>query len=77
MAPPAGFPIRVLPLDVPGYASQAGVGIQGDDFKCSISVEPGVCALRSVLDAAQMCAVLAACQAVAVYNNGGPPSPNP
>jgi hypothetical protein len=76
MAPPSGFPIRALPLDVPGYAPQSGVGIQGEDFECSISIEPGVCALNSVLDAALMCAVLADCHAVAVFNNGGPPSPN-
>lgn len=67
---PAGIPISATPLAVPGYSPQMGLGIQGGDFECSVSVYPGVCALRSALDGAQMCAVLAECQAVVVYSNG-------
>lgn len=67
----AGFPFRGQPVAVPGYKLSVGETIIGNDLEeCSGSVVPGKCAFRSPLDAADICAPIVSCRAVAVYPNG-------
>lgn len=70
----AGFPIRITPLEVPGYVTRVALGVQGNDLlECGGGEElalPSVCAFHSALDAASACGSLKECRAVTVYVNG-------
>ncbi|KAL4855424.1 Mitogen-activated protein kinase kinase kinase 9 [Chlorella vulgaris] len=66
----AGFPVRAPQLDLPGFTSNVGQGLQGADFGCPASILPGQCAFASPLDAATVCAYMPACRSVVVYANG-------
>lgn len=66
----AGFPFRASAVAVPGYKLQPGETILGEDFECSGSIRPGMCAFSSPLTAADLCAPMANCKAVAVLPNG-------
>lgn len=75
MPPPAmhvcaGFPVRALPPSLPGYTARVAAGIDGADLNCPGSIEPGVCAFPSPVDAAAVCAALPECRAVTFLAEG-------
>ncbi|PSC73546.1 Serine threonine-kinase CTR1 [Micractinium conductrix] len=66
-----GFPARQAPQAVSGFTEEPGHGIIGADFSCPLSVLPGKCAYRRLLDAATMCVdAVNECRAVVWYFNG-------
>lgn len=68
----AGFPIRSVPLELPGFVTHTALGIVPGvgDFECSGTQVQGACAYPSSVDAAALCAVLRGCLAVVVFSNG-------
>lgn len=66
----AGFPARMPPLTVSGFATVAGQGIAGADMACSASLLPGACALRSIEEAQVVCLAAPECRAITVFLNG-------
>lgn len=69
----AGFPLREMPPELPGYTARAAAGIDGADLdECPGSILPGVCAFETALDAAAVCAALPECRAVTYYADGAP-----
>lgn len=66
----AGFPVRALPPSLPGYTARVAAGIDGADLECPGSIEPGVCAFPSPVDAAAVCAALPECRAVTFLAEG-------
>ena len=66
----AGFPLRVMPPDVPSYVAHPGQGIVGADLDCGLQRSPGACAFASPTEAAIACGLISACRAVVFYSNG-------
>ena len=67
---PAGFPIRVPPLELPGYSTRTAQGMQGVDFECGVSIQPGACVVPSAMDGAMICSFIPECRSVVVFTNG-------
>ncbi|KAL4431038.1 hypothetical protein ABPG75_006294 [Micractinium tetrahymenae] len=66
----SGFPLREAPQAVLGFTEVPGQGIAGADFSCPMSVLPGKCAYKKLLDAATMCVDALQCTAVVWFFNG-------
>lgn len=66
-----GFPVRVLPLEPPGYVAKPGQTVQGSDFPCDGSLLAGACAMPTALGAVLVCTHNPACLTVVIYPNGG------
>ena len=66
----AGFPIRVVPLTMPGYVTRPALGMQGDDIEECVHGPAVNCTFDSALEAFAACGVLKECRSVVVYENG-------
>lgn len=72
-ARPAGFPLRQGALDVPGFSTSVGQGMRGGELpECPGTVIPGGCAFTDVMDAVFVCLMHPDCNAMVVYEQGGP-----
>lgn len=58
----AGFPLRSVPLELPGYATRQAQGVYGSDFPCTGSALQGACAFGDPYSAAAICAYITQCQ---------------
>ncbi|PRW33664.1 serine threonine- kinase receptor R831 [Chlorella sorokiniana] len=66
----AVFALSAHPETFPGFATLPAQGLDGADFECAGTMQPGACVFQSAFDAVAICAWLSECRAVTVFANG-------